>query len=441
MRSWGDACRKHILCQSEPISGLWRGSDCQVSLSLSGLPGILIADPERQVSVLASAQSIAPMKSFRQESTTRQTRKEMRRHTKDALLRVYALARQTLYAADPHLLAADPPHWRRQMYRELRAIFKALGTDETAHHALFELECILTEIAGYLEHALTQRGIPPTRLPDPNSADPAPTPTTLADEMIKLIGSTGLARADALDRALKARGIRAANARDILRAGALLEADVRWVEPYRRDGKEVHYRPGRRGRAIRLWLLTAHGRARYRTLTGNEPVESELFVAMRQPGASLAHALGIIELAEALERLGCTVDRQPAPILLDPGALSPVYHTPHLVPDLVIRQAPPNFLPNGEPACDLIVEYETNGNAAGSHAEQWAKRARRLGVCAIVLPNPEQVENMRLELTRAQVQPVFGGLTLRVYLTNLADLLKGELAWEVLVLHNSGFSA
>jgi hypothetical protein len=363
-----------------------------------------------------------------------QARQDARRENKDSVIELMALVHQIAQTVDPHAPTLNA-HWRKRTYRALRDIFKDLGRDEISYDALLRLNRLLDDTAEELKQALVKLGTPP-RVHAPAAIPTRPT-RALADEMIKLIGSTGLARTQALDRALKARGIRAANARDLLRQGANLPPASRWVEPYQRDGETVAYRSGRPGRAIGLWMLTAFGRARYRELVAAEPVESELIGAIYQPGHSLNHALGILELADALEALGCVVERHPTPLAVDAQANpTDLSHVPHIVPDLVIRAAPPDFIPAAGALRDLVVEYETNGNAAGSHAEQWAKRARRLGVCAIVLPNAKQQENMRYELARAQQHPAFAGLALTAYLSNLPALLKGERMWETLVLRN-----
>lgn len=373
----------------------------------------------------------------RQEKSLAQERKEARRQSKDRLIELVALTHQLAQTVLP-----DAPthsansHSRKQLYRELRGIFQDLGRDEIGREALFRLNTVLDGAADLMKRSMAQLKV---QLPRTGSgtAPPAVTDDSMVGQVIQLMGSTGLARTEAIDRALKERAICATNARDILRAGAALPPDSRWVEPLLREGVEVRYHTGRRGRAMRLWLLTAEGRARYRTLTGQEPVESELIEAMRQPGHSLDHALGIIELAEVLERLGCTIDRKPAPIRVDETSVTHIRQTPHIVPDLVIRQSPPSFLPNLIYVEDIIVEYEMNGKAAGSHGEQWAKRAERLGLCVIVLPNPEQQVNMRYELERARQYPAFRGFTLTAYLANLSDLMRGQVEWQVLVLRNS----
>jgi hypothetical protein len=242
-----------------------------------------------------------------------------------------------------------------------------------------------------------------------------------------------LARTEAIDRTLKDRDISLANARDILRKGASLDDALRWVEPLMREGKRIDYHSGRRGPAMGLWLLTAYGPARYRELTGREPVESELVEAMRQPGTSLDHALGIIELSEILEKRGCVVDRKPNKIRVDPTSTGNIHHESHIVPDLVLRSAPSELIPQLVPVRDVIVEYEMNGKAAGSHGEQWSKRGERLGVRVIVLPNPEQQENMRYELARARTHSGGTGFTLTAYLSNLVDLLKGQVEWQEII--------
>jgi hypothetical protein len=365
----------------------------------------------------------------RQTKIPAQQRQDARRQTKERVIQVADLAHQIFQVTEPNAKdASRDPHWRKQLYQDLRDIFKDLVHDENSRQAMLRLDAQLGATVDRLQASLVRLGTQPLRTVD--ESKPTSASISLDDDVIQLIGTTGLARTEAIDRALKARDISLANARDILRKAASLPDESRWVEPLMREGKEIKYHTGRRGPAMGLWVLTAQGRKRYRTLSGREPVESELVEAMRQPGNSLDHALGIIELAEVLEKLGCAIDRKPEKIRVDPTSTGNIHHESHIVPDLVLRAAPSGLIPGLNPVRGVIVEYEMNGKAAGSHGEQWAKRGERLGVCIIVLPNPEQQENMRYELARARNH---SGFTLTAYLSNLVDLLKGQVEWQEIV--------
>lgn len=233
----------------------------------------------------------------------------------------------------------------------------------------------------------------------------------IQQEIIRLMGSTGLGRAWRLAEQVSAAGLATTVRSGDNAIGKLVAAGL--LSDYIERGQVRHWTAGPGG-VRRLVLLDATGAQFYQAAWGAAPVESEISQVARRH-RSVDHGIGILEARDLLRSAGYAISDTPAALLSDPHQPS----GPRSQPDLALTDA-----------AGAVWPIEVQREVHARNTEQWAKALALGGRLILILFSAakRQQQQAILELARLD-RRLPPGLIL---LSSIEELAAPAWAWHEL---------
>ena len=182
-------------------------------------------------------------------------------------------------------------------------------------------------------------------------------------------------------------------------------------------GRVVRWSPPRGGGRAKLLLLSDIAVEWYETMTGEPAADSELHWAQRQH-SSLAHGVGILEVADYLRARGYEITLEPEPILVEKDEP----HGKRAEPDLIARKGD-TWWP---------VEVQRKVSRQESYRQKWTKTLRLTGRLMLVLFSDERRKQQQQILRAWARRPDWPGG--EVLLTSLESMIDTPTDWRFVPL-------
>ncbi len=238
----------------------------------------------------------------------------------------------------------------------------------------------------------------------------------LEENILLLMGATGLGRSWRAAERLADEGYGDYGKGSVRNALRSLQ-EKRLLKEAMELGRVVRWSPPRGGGRAKLLLLSDIAVEWYETMTGEPAADSELHWAQRQH-SSLAHGVGILEVADYLRARGYEITLEPEPILVEKDEP----HGKRAEPDLIARKGD-TWWP---------VEVQRKVSRQESYRQKWTKTLRLTGRLMLVLFSDERRKQQQQILRAWARRPDWPGG--EVLLTSLESMIDTPTDWRFVPL-------